>query len=40
MRTSIKSRVAKAATALSLVVAAGYAVPAMADETAPPAISR
>lgn len=36
MRTSIKSRVAKAATALSLVVAAGYAVPAMADEAAPP----
>jgi uncharacterized protein (TIGR02001 family) len=36
MRTSIKSRVAKAATALGLVVAAGYAVPAMADEAAPP----
>lgn len=36
MRTSIKSRVAKAAAALSLAVIAGYAVPAMADETAPP----
>jgi len=36
MRTSIKSRVAKVATAFSLAVLAGYAVPAMADETAPP----